>query len=225
MKEITERLMALADEKYAAFQAKLIPGAEKDSFIGVRVPVLRAFAKELAREEACGRFLAELPHRYYDENMLHSVLLTDMREYEKSLAAVDAFLPFVDNWAVCDTLSPKSFRKNKARLLPEIRRWAGSGETYTARFGMEMLMSHFLDADFRPEYLEIPAAVRLEDYYAKMMAAWFFATALAKQWDATVPYIENHVLGTWTHNKAIQKACESFRITPEQKAYLRTLKR
>ena len=220
----TEELFALQDSSYGDFQAKLTPGIPREKFIGVRVPEVRKLAKKLAKETETASFLEDLPHKYYDENMLHALLLSEMKDYEACVAAVDRFLPYVDNWAVCDILSPKIFRRNKPALLKKIREWSASEKTYTCRFGIEMLMSHFLDDDFKPEYLEIPAAVRSEEYYVRMMVAWFFATALAKQWDAAVKYVEEGRLDTWTHNKTIQKARESFRITPEQKEYLNTLK-
>lgn len=221
----TEELFALQDSSYGDFQAKLTPGIPREKFIGVRVPEVRKLAKRLAKEPDAASFLEDLPHKHYDENMLHALLLSEMKDYEACVAAVDRFLPYVDNWAVCDILSPKIFRRNKPALLKKIREWSASEKTYTCRFGIEMLMSHFLDDDFKPEYLEIPAAVRSEEYYVRMMVAWFFATALAKQWDAAVKYVEEGRLDTWTHNKTIQKARESFRITPEQKEYLQTLKR
>lgn len=220
----TEELFALQDSSYGDFQAKLTPGIPREKFIGVRVPEVRKLAKRLAKEPDAASFLEDLPHKYYDENMLHALLLSEMKDYEACVAAVDRFLPYVDNWAVCDILSPKIFRRNKPALLKKIREWSASEKTYTCRFGIEMLMSHFLDDDFKPEYLEIPAAVRSEEYYVRMMVAWFFATALAKQWDAAVKYVEEGRLDTWTHNKTIQKARESFRITAEQKEYLNTLK-
>ena len=220
----TEELFALQDSSYGDFQAKLTPGIPREKFIGVRVPEVRKLAKRLAKEPEAASFLADLPHKYYDENMLHALLLSEMKDYDACVAAVDRFLPYVDNWAVCDILSPKIFRRNKPALLTKIREWSASEKTYTCRFGIEMLMSHFLDDDFKPEYLEIPAAVRSEEYYMRMMVAWFFATALAKQWDAAVKYVEEGRLDTWTHNKTIQKARESYRITAEQKEYLNTLK-
>ncbi len=220
----TEELFALQDSSYGDFQAKLTPGIPREKFIGVRVPEVRKLAKRLAKEPGAASFLEDLPHKYYDENMLHALLLSEMKDYEACVAAVDRFLPYVDNWAVCDILSPKIFRRNKPALLKKIREWSASEKTYTCRFGIEMLMSHFLDDDFKPEYLEIPAAVRSEEYYVRMMVAWFFATALTKQWDAAVKYVEEGRLDTWTHNKTIQKARESYRITPEQKEYLNTLK-
>lgn len=214
----------MRDEQYAAFQAKLTPGIEEDRFIGIRVPVLRAFAKEYTKEAEHHVFLQQLPHSYYDENMLHGLLISQEKDYEECVRLTDAFLPYVDNWAVCDIMSPKVFAKHKAELMLKIQEWSRSEHTYTCRFGLGMLMSHFLDKDFLPAYLEIPAVARSEAYYVKMMVAWFFATALAKQWDATIPYLENRQLATWTHNKTIQKAIESYRITDQQKAYLRSLK-
>lgn len=165
-----------------------------------------------------------LPHRFYDENMLHGILLSELKDYKECIAGVEAFLPFVDNWAVCDIMSPKVFKKHKAELMERIHAWIGSEHTYTCRFGMEMLMSHYLDEDFKAEYLELPASVHREEYYVQMMQAWFYATALAKQWDATIPYIREEKLDKWVHNKSIQKARESYRITAEQKEYLKELK-
>ena len=166
----------------------------------------------------------QLPHKYYDENMLHSLLISQVKDYEECIRLTDAFLPYVDNWAVCDIMSPKVFAKHKAALTEKIKIWSSSRQTFTCRFGIETLMTHYLDKDFKAEYLEIPASARSEEYYVKMMVAWFFATALAKQWDATIPYIEQKRLAPWTHNKTIRKSIESYRITPEQKEYMRTLK-
>lgn len=220
-----EELFALQDVAYADFQAKLTPGIPRESFIGVRVPDVRKLAKRLIKEPESAAFLRELPHQYYDENMLHGLLLSEMKDYDACIAAVDAFLPCIDNWAVCDIMSPKVFKKHKMALLDKIKEWAASEKTYTCRFGIEMLMTYFLDEDFQPEYLAIPASVHSEEYYVQMMIAWFFATALAKQWDASVKYLEDQRLDIRTHNKTIQKARESYRITPEQKEYLKTLKR
>ncbi len=224
MTSLQERLFAMQDKQYAAFQAKLTPGVPVESFIGIRVPVLRKFTKEFTKEAECKDFLHQLPHEYYDENMLHGLLISEVKDYEECIRLTDSFLPFVDNWAVCDIMSPKVFAKHKKELLAKIKTWCKSSHVYTCRFGIETLMSHYLDKDFKAEYLEIPASVRSEEYYVKMMVAWFFATALAKQWDATIPYIEQRRLAPWMHNKTIQKAIESYRITPEQKDYLRTLK-
>ena len=221
---LQERLFSLQDKQYAAFQAKLTPGVSMDSFIGIRVPVARKFAKKYALEEDSKKFLQQLPHTYYDENILHSLLISQMKNYDECIQQIEAFLPYVDNWAVCDILSPKVFAKHKDELLEKIKSWSKSSHTYTCRFGIETLMSHFLDKDFKEEDLEIPASVKSDEYYVKMMVAWFFATSLAKQWDATIPYLEQHCLVPWTHNKTIQKAIESYRITPEQKEYLKTLK-
>lgn len=224
MTELQKRLFSLADSRYAEFQAKLTPSVAADKVIGIRVPVLRKFSMEFEKDPLCGEFMNTLPHEYYDENMLHSILLTRVKDFDKCMAAVEAFLPYIDNWAVCDILNPKVFSKHKRELLLKIKEWIASDKTYTCRFGINMLMTHFLDEDFRKEYLELPAKVRSEEYYVRMMVAWYYATALAKQWDATIPYIEEHRLPEWTHKKTIQKACESFRITDEQKAYLKTLR-
>ena len=222
---IQKELFALQDKSYGDFQAKLVPNIPRELFIGIRVPEARKLAKRLAKEPDTSIFLRDLPHKYYDENILHALLISEMKDYAECIAEVDKFLPYVDNWAVCDILSPKIFKKNKAPLLEKIKEWSASEKTYTCRFGIEILMSYFLDDDFKPEYLEIPASVHSEEYYVRMMIAWFFATALAKQWDTTIKYIEDHRLDTWTHNKAIQKARESRRITPKQKEYLKSLKR
>lgn len=224
MTPLQERLFAMQDKQYAAFQAKLTPGVPVESFIGIRVPVLRKFAKVFTKENEREEFLRQLPHEYYDENMLHGLLVSEVKDYEECIRLTDHFLPFVDNWAVCDIMSPKVFAKHKEELLAKVKTWSKSSHVFTCRFGIEILMSHYLDKDFKSDYLEIPASVRSEAYYVKMMVAWFFATALAKQWDATLPYIEQKRLARWTHNKTIQKAIESYRITPEQKEYLRTLK-
>lgn len=221
MTELQKKLILLGDAPNADFQAKLIPTLPRERFLGVRMPALRRFARTFATEAACEDFLRALPHRYYDEDMLHAVLLSREGDFAAVLAAVDAFLPYVDNWAVCDALRPHGFAGHPEALLPEVRRWIADPAAYTCRFGMGMLMTHFLDADFTPMLLELPLAVKSEDYYVRMMAAWYYATALAKQWDAAVPYIERRRLPEWIHRKTIQKAVESFRITPEQKEYLK----
>lgn len=225
MNELQQNLFGMRDAAYAAFIAKLTPGFPPSHFIGVRVPLLRTIARSFAKEEAASqRFLSHLPHSYYEEDMLHGMLISLVKDYDRCLDLIDRFLPYVDNWAVCDTLSPKVFAKHKAQLLENILRWSSSSHTYTCRFGLRMLMTHFLDDSFSADFLEIPAAIRSEEYYVKMMAAWFFATALAKQWEATLPYLENRQLDPWTHRKTIQKAIESYRIPPERKDYLRTLR-
>lgn len=226
MNELQQNLFGMRDAAYAAFIAKLTPGFPPSHFIGVRVPLLRTIARSFAKEEAASQsFLSHLPHSYYEEDMLHGMLISLVKDYDRCLDLTDRFLPYVDNWAVCDTLSPKVFAKHKAQLLENILRWSSSSHTYTCRFGLRMLMTHFLDDSFSADFLEIPAAIRSEEYYVKMMVAWFFATALAKQWEATLPYLENRQLDPWTHRKTIQKAIESYRIPPERKDYLRTLRK
>lgn len=223
MKMIEELLFEHRDAEYAAFQARLTPSVDRELFIGVRVPEVRKLAKQLKDETAASDFIRELPHKYYDENILHALLISEIRDYEKAVRETDRFLPYVDNWAVCDIMSPKVFKKHKTQLLRKIREWTDSGETYTVRFGIEMLMSHYLDEDFRPEYLEIPGGIRSDEYYVNMMIAWFFATALAKQWDAAIPFLEQRRLDERVHKKTIRKAKESYRITDEQKSYLKML--
>lgn len=221
---IRESLLALQDSGNAAFQAKLTPGIPRESFLGVRMPELRKLEKQVRNTEESEKFLNTLPHEYYDENMLHSVLISNMKDYGAVIEAIEKFLPYVDNWAVCDALRPVIFKRKKQGLTDKIQEWIGSEETYTKRFGIDMLMTYYLDQDFCPEYLELPASVHSEEYYVNMMIAWYYATALAKQWESTIPYLEEKRLGLWVHNKTIQKACESYRITDGQKAYLRTLK-
>jgi len=222
--EIRAELYRLRDEKYRDFQTKLIPTVSPDTMIGVRTPALRAYAKQLLRRPGVEEFLNALPHESFDENQLHAFILSEIKDFDRCAAGVERFLPFVDNWATCDQLSPKVFGKHHAELLPLIQRWIGSEETYTVRFGIGMLMAHFLDADFDPTFPKWVTAVQSEEYYVNMMRAWYFATALAKQYDTVLPYLEQRRLDTWTHNKTIQKAVESFRIGDEQKAYLRTLR-
>ena len=222
--EIRERLLSMQDTKYRDFQAKLIPTVEADSVIGVRTPELRKYATELIRQGDYDAFLQDLPHKYFDENQLHAFIVSGIRDYEKCMEELCHFLPYVDNWATCDQMSPKVFKKHKTELLGQVKEWIKSDETYTARFAIGMLMEHFLDEDFDPEFPKMVAKVRSEEYYINMMIAWYFATALAKQYDAILPYIEEKKLDAWTHNKAIQKSVESYRITPEQKDYLKSLK-
>ena len=222
--EIEKRLFDMQDTEYRDFQSKLMPTVEKGRIIGVRTPSLRKLAKELAKYPDADAFLNGLPHKYYEEDNLHAFLLEQIKDFDRAVCEIDRFLPYVDNWATCDMMSPKVLLRYPDRLIEKIDGWLSSGDTYTVRFGIKMLMSGFLDDRFMPEYAERVAAVRSDEYYVKMMAAWYFATALAKQYEAVLPYITEHRLDTWTHNKAIQKALESNRITPEQKAYLRTLK-
>jgi protein-tyrosine-phosphatase/3-methyladenine DNA glycosylase AlkD len=224
VRAVRGRLLALRDPGYRDFQAKLIPGKSPDLVIGVRTPALRALAKELSGSGEAAAFLESLPHEYFDENQLHAFLISGGRGFSAVLAAVETFLPYVDNWATCDQLSPRVFGAHRAELLPHIRGWLASGHPYTVRFAVGMLMAHCLDEDFDPAYPALVAAVRSEDYYVNMMAAWYFATALAKQYGAVIGYLEERRLPVWTHNKTIQKAVESRRIPEERKIYLRTLR-
>ncbi|MCD8381262.1 MAG: DNA alkylation repair protein [Lachnospiraceae bacterium] len=222
--EIREHLFEMRDEPYREFQSALIPTVDKETVIGVRTPALRKYAKELAKRENVEAFLTDLPHLYFEENNLHFFIIDQTADFETCLAQVQAFLPYVDNWATCDQACPKVFKRHKQELLPSIREWVESEQTYTVRYGLGMLMRLFLDEDFSPEYPEMAAAVQSEEYYVNMMVAWYFATALAKQYDAVLPYLKEHRLSPWVHNKTIQKACESYRITEEQKTYLKGLK-
>ncbi len=219
-----DTLYSMRDETYAAFLRKLLPTVQAESVIGIRTPELRALAKQMLKDGTAEGFLSELPHAYFEENQLHAFILSEMKDFDVCIKYVDAFLPYIDNWATCDQLSPKAFKKSPERLLPYIDCWLASAKTYTVRFGIGMLMQHFLDDRFTPEYPEKVAAVKSDEYYINMMIAWYFATALAKQYESILPFIEKHILSPWTHNKAIQKARESYRITPEQKEYLNSLK-
>lgn len=220
---IRETLFSLRDEKFAAFQARLIPNVAPERIIGVRTPALRKLAKTLRGSGEAEEFLKALPHEFFEENNLHAFLLCEMKDFDACVQAVEDFLPYVDNWATCDQMSPGVFRKNKQALLPYIRCWIASERCYTRRFGTGMLMSHFLDEDFREEYLRLVSDKRSEEYYVNMMIAWYFATALAKQYEAALPYLENRRLDPWVHNKTIQKAVESFRVSDEHKACLKAL--
>ena len=223
-KEIEKELFSLQDKEYAKLQHKIIPTAPEDSVIGVRTPALRKYAKTLVKRDDVSDFLGDLPHRYFDENQLHAFIVSEMKDYSMCMDRICDFLPYVDNWATCDQMSPKIFKKHKQELLEHITEWIGSDETYTIRFGVGMLMEHFLDEDFDIRYPEMVAKLRSEEYYVNMMIAWYFATALAKQYDSLLPFIEGRKLDKWTHNKAIQKSVESYRITDEQKVYLKGLK-
>lgn len=223
-KNITDSLFQLQDRKYRSFHSALIPTVDSETVIGVRIPELRKLAAKLAKDPDIGDFLSKLPHHYYEENNLHGFIIETEKDFEKCMEQIEAFLPYVDNWATCDAIVPKVFKNNLTQLLEKIKEWVRSERTYTIRFGMKMLMTFYLDDCFDREYLEIAAAVESEEYYVKMMKAWFFATALAKQYDATLPYIEERRFDEWTHNKTIQKAVESYRVTDEHKIYLKSLK-
>lgn len=226
MEKIRKELFRLQDTTYRDFQSKLIPTIKPETVIGVRTPELRRLAKEMMKQnrEETDIFLEELPHAYFDENQLHAFLISEMKDFELCMDRICRFLPFVDNWATCDQMSPKIFKKEKRKLLPYLTEWISSGETYTVRFAVGMLMQHFLDEDFKSEYPRMVADIHSDDYYVNMMIAWYFATALAKQYENIIPYFEQKKLDPWTHKKAIQKAAESYRITSEQKVYLKGLK-
>ena len=224
MKQIIDILKSQQDLKYRQMQLSIIPNIDGDRIIGVRTPELRNLAKELSGGELAKEFLNELPHYYFEENQLHSFLISRIKDYKECLTAVNKFLPYVDNWATCDQLSPKAFIKNKGALINEIKKWLKINHVYTKRFAIEMLMSHYLDEDFKEEYLELVANIKSDEYYLNMMIAWYFATALAKQYNPSIKYIKDKRLSPWVHNKTIQKAVESYRITDEQKIYLKTLK-
>ena len=224
VREIKDELMKLQDLKYRDMQIKIIPSVEADAIIGVRTPELRKLAKQFAKREDVSEFLQDLPHQYFDEDQLHAFIISEMKDYDACMAELERFLPYVNNWATSDQMSPKVFKKNRKDLLKHVNKWIKSKKTYTIRYGVGMLMEHFLDEDFDPKYPEMVSKLRSEEYYVNMMIAWYFATALAKQYDAVLPYIEEKKLDVWTHNKAIQKSVESYRITPEQKEYLKSLK-
>ena len=224
MNSLQKQLFELQDLKYRDFHSKLLPGIDKEKIIGIRSPQLRKFAKEFAKTKEVVLFLQELPHTYYEENNLHMMLVSWMKDYGACLKEVRRFLPYIDNWATCDLPLPKCFEKHKTELLPEIQSWIMDTHTYTIRYGIGVLMRLYLDEAFLPEFPELVAQVRSEEYYVNMMIAWYMSTALAKQWETIIPYIEQKKLPEWVHRKTIQKAVESYRITPEQKAYLKTFR-
>ncbi len=223
--KIRRDLFDLADPSYKAFHARLIPTVDPERIIGVRTPALRKLAKRWSGDDAIGGFLAELPHRYYEENNVHGEIIGRYRDFAALIDALDAFLPYVDNWATCDMLRPALFKKRPEGLLPVVYRWLEAEHPYTVRFGVSVLMTYYLDDGFDAAFLEKAATLRREEYYIKMMVAWYFATALAKRYEDAVPFLEKGTLDPWTHNKAIQKARESYRVSDEHKAYLKTLKR
>lgn len=222
--EIQAELFRNQDVKYKNFQAKLLPTRNPQTIIGARTPILRTLAKTLYRENDFSDFLNDLPHKYFEEDQLHAFLIFEIKDFDSCIEKLNSFLPFVDNWATCDQMSPKVFGKHKAELLNEIKIWLSSPETYTVRFAVGMLMQHFLGEDFDLAYPKLVLAIRSEEYYVNMMIAWYFATALAKQYEAVLPFLENKCLEPWTHNKAIQKALESYRVSDEHKQHLRTLR-
>jgi 3-methyladenine DNA glycosylase AlkD len=227
IEEIKDYLLKNQDLQYKKFHSSLMPTINSEVVIGIKVPILRNYTKELLKKYTIQSFIPffeDLPHQYYEENNIHAFLIEKINNYDECLFQLEQFLPYIDNWATCDMLNPKVFSKNKDKLLNKIHDWIKSSHTYTIRFGIGMLMRYFLDKDFNSSYLELVYSIKSEEYYVNMMKAWFFATALAKQYDATLPVFQNKKLDIWTHNKAIQKAIESFRVPAEHKQYLKTLK-
>ena len=221
---VYEELCKYKDDKYRDFQSNLVPNISKDTILGVRTPDMRKIAKDMFNTDEGKKFLKKLPHKYYEENLVHFFMIAMIKDFDECVKETERFLPYIDCWPVCDQSSPKAFKKKHDELLPLIKKWIDSDHVYTSRFGMRMLMNEFLGEDFKPEYLKWVASKKGEDYYLKMMVAWYFATALAKQYDATIPFFEKHVLDDWCHKKAIQKAVESFRVTDEHKEYLKSLR-
>ena len=224
IKDLQKLLFEYEDKKYGDFSAKLIPDMPREKFIGIRAPEYKNILKRIKGDEVISEFLSTLPHTYHEENVLHVALINRIKDFNECLAALEKFIPYIDNWAVNDGINPACFKKHKDELIGHVQKWISSKATYTRRCGMKILMANYLDEDFKPEYLDLPADFRSEEYYVNMMTAWLFAEALVKQWDITIKYIEGHRLDKWTHNKAIQKACESFRVSDEKKGYLRMLK-
>lgn len=222
-----EYLLDFVDNDYKQFTCTLIPNVDPDKILGIRIHVLREFSKRLSKEhfEKLSAFLVDLPHFYYDENNLHGLLISEQKDFNQVICSIDCFLPHVDNWATCDIIRPKIFKNYKNELIPNIKRWISSDHEYTIRFGIEMLMTHYLDESFKTEYLDLVASIKNDAYYVKMMIAWFFATALTKQYNQTISIIEKNKLDLWIHNKTIQKSRESRKISNEHKSYLSLLKR
>ncbi len=222
--ELQQLLFEYEDKKYADFSAKLIPTLPREKFIGIRAPEYKKILKRIKDDSVIPEFLNTLPHFYNEENILHVQLINKIKDFDDCVSALEKFMPYIDNWAVNDGVNPTCFKKHRAELIGLVQKWISSEATYTRRCGMKILMSNYLDDDFKPEYLDLPADLRSDEYYVNMMTAWLFAEALTKQWDCAVKYIQTHRLDNWTHNKAIQKACESFRVPDERKEYLRSLK-
>ena len=226
MTQIQEILFKYQDKQYGDFSAKLVPTLPREAFIGVRSPSYKNIIREIAAlpESVKEDFLTDLPHKYHEENCLQIALINKIKNYDECITALEQFLPYINSWAISDGLNPPILKKNRHQLLPKLEQWIRDDATYTKRVGMLLLMKYFLDDDYKPEYLELPASIRSNEYYVNMMTAWLFAEALVKQWDTAISFIQNHKLDTWTHNKTIQKACESFRVTPEHKEYLKSLR-
>ena len=221
---VYERLLEFKDDKYRDFQSALVPNISKDTILGVRTPDMRNIAKAVFGTDEGKKFLKKLPHKYYEENLVHFFMIAMIKDFDECVKETERFLPYIDCWPVCDQSSPKVFKKNHEKLLPLVKKWIDSDHVYTSRFGMRMLMNEYLGDDFKCEYLTWVSSKKGEDYYLKMMVAWYFATALAKQYDATIHVFEKHELDEWCHKKAIQKAIESFRVSDEHKEYLKSLK-
>ncbi len=221
IQKIKKDLLSMGDEKYKNFSSSLMPTVDKDKVIGIRTPILRKYAKTL---KEYNEFLEQLPHYYFEENNLHAFLIERENDFDKCIEKLELFLPYVDNWATCDSMKPKVLKKHPEKLLIHIKTWLKSSDTYAVRYAINLLMSYYLDENFKEEYLDLVAKVRSKEYYINMMRAWYFATALAKRYEQTLPLLEKDVLDDFTHDKTIRKAIESFRITKEQKEYLRTLK-
>ena len=221
---VAEYLFSVQDLKYRDFNSKLIPNIDKDTVIGVKTPILRSYAKEMMKNGESSAFLSELPHKYFEENQIHAFIISELKDYNTVISELERFLPFIDNWATCDQLLPKAFKKNTDKLIDEATEWIKSDRIYTIRFGIGVFMRYFLDDEFSKEYSDLIANIRSDEYYVNMMIAWYFATALAKQYSLTVVYLEEKRLDKWVHNKTIQKARESYRVTDENKAYLKNLR-
>ena len=222
--KLTDRLIKIKDNKYKEFQSKLVPNISKDTILGIRTPEMRKIAKEIFERKDKDEFLNSLPHKYYEENLIHFFVISLIKDFDECIKRVEEFLPYVDCWPVSDQATPKSFKNNHEKLLPYVKKWIKSKHVYTARFGIRMLMNEYLGNDFKEEYLKLIASIKTNDYYLKMMIAWYFATALAKRYDETIPYMEKNILDEWIRKKAIQKAIESYRVSDEHKKYLVTLK-
>lgn len=222
--KVYEMLLKVKDDKYKEFQAKLVPNIDEDTILGVKTPEMRNIAKEIFKSGNKDQFLKELPHKYYEENLVHFFIISMIKDFDECIREVEAFLPYVDCWPVSDQATPGIFKKNHQKLLPYIKKWIRSKHLYTSRFGIRMLMNEFLGAEFKDEYPALVASVKSDEYYLKMMVAWYFATALAKNYDETIKYIEERKLDDWVLKKTIQKAVESFRVTDEHKEYLKSLR-
>ena len=222
--DLEQILFEHQDIPYADFTAKLIPNVPRENFIGIRFPEYKKIAKQIKDDPVVPEFMATLPHKWFEENCLHMTLINQIKDYDKCIEELEKFMPYIDNWSVNDTVKPVCFKKHRGELIERVQKWIASDAPYTRRCGMRVLMANYLGEDFKPEYLDLPADLRSDEYYVNMMTAWLFAEALVKQWDTAITYIETHRLDPWTHNKAIQKACESYRISDERKSYLRTLK-